>query len=167
MLIARDEVEKEKRTIESKYEVLKNELKVKNRELVEKEKKEVKVSKAIEQEFVCAICQELFVRALTLSCSHSFCEWCMNQWMEKSHSPECPVCRTRIHQTPVRSLVIDNVIKRHVSSLPTEQRALRRTMEIEHCVAMGLTPPAPEPPDHGPSDESSLGSAEEPIVIVN
>ena len=166
VLMARDEVEKEKQMIESKYQVLKNELKVKDQKLVEKEKKEVKVTKAIEQEFVCAICQELFIRALTLSCSHSFCEWCMNQWMSKSHSPECPVCRSHIHQAPVRSLVIDNVIKRHVSSLPIEQRALRRTMEIEHCVAMGVAPPPPEP-DHKKREESSLGSAEEPIVIAN
>lgn len=32
-------------------------------------------------ECTCSVCQELYVKPYTLSCSHSFCEECLRQWL--------------------------------------------------------------------------------------
>ena len=163
--IARDEVEKEKNKLESKYQVLKSELAAKDRQLKERREKEAKVSVAVEQEFICAICQELFIRSLTLACSHSFCEWCFKQWIGKRGLPECPVCRTVTLQQPVRSIAIDNVIKRHIANMSRKQQAARKRVERQHMAALGLASPSSQESLDQSSGPSSLGSQSVPIMV--
>lgn len=63
---------------------------------------------SIQKEFTCAICHELFVRANTLSCSHSYCERCIISWMKKNK--DCPTCRKPIEGKPVHSIALDNAV---------------------------------------------------------
>lgn len=73
---------------------------------------------SIEKEFTCAICHELFVRAHTLSCSHTFCEQCISNWLRKSKI--CPICRKEVVGKPVHSIVLDNAISKLVECLPKQ-----------------------------------------------
>lgn len=165
--LARNEIEKEKKIIESKYQVLQNELASKEQKFIKTQEK-VKLCETIEQELICVICQELLIRAHTLSCSHSFCEYCITKWQKKNSSRfECPVCRTVIKQKPVRSLAIDNIIRVHVANLPREQQVSRRATELEHYKNLGLTALLPPIKSKSIGNASSLGSAATPIVVSN
>ena len=63
---------------------------------------------SIQKEFTCAICHELFVKAHTLSCSHSYCERCITSWLRKRQG--CPICRKPIQGKPVHSISLDNAV---------------------------------------------------------
>ena len=84
------------------------------------------VVEQMEDEFTCIVCQELFVFATTLACSHSFCEHCLFSWMAKKSN--CPMCRQRVKGEPVRSIVLDNAIGRMVESMDEEARKRRQEL---------------------------------------
>ena len=69
-------------------------------------------------EFTCAICHELFVRAHTLSCSHTFCEQCISNWLRKNKI--CPICRKAVVGKPIHSIVLGNAIRKLVECLPKQ-----------------------------------------------
>ena len=60
-------------------------------------------------EVKCAVCCDFFYNACTLTCSHSFCESCIEQCLYRKH--ECPVCRTVVSTRPVRSNHLDNIVQ--------------------------------------------------------
>ncbi|KAF7990360.1 hypothetical protein HCN44_000165 [Aphidius gifuensis] len=83
-----------------------------------KEKKD-KMTKAMDEQFTCSICSELFYKATTVNCSHTFCQYCINEWRKRSR--ECPICRT-IVTSMNRALVLDNFIDEAVVNLsPADQ----------------------------------------------
>ncbi|XP_061098752.1 E3 ubiquitin-protein ligase TRIM35-like [Conger conger] len=43
----------------------------------------------------CPVCSEIFRDPVVLSCSHSFCKACLQQYWDQKGSLECPVCRKR------------------------------------------------------------------------
>ncbi|XP_033224927.1 E3 ubiquitin-protein ligase RNF8-like isoform X2 [Belonocnema kinseyi] len=88
-----------------------------------------KVENIMEEQLTCSICSELFVRAMTTNCMHTFCNHCIMTWMKKSKEPVCPVCRSRVISM-TRSLVIDNFIERMVENLPPASRH-RRTKLVK------------------------------------
>lgn len=62
-----------------------------------------------EEELTCSICTELFIKAVTLKCSHTFCKYCINQWCNTKSI--CPICRTRITgENP--TLIINNFVEK-------------------------------------------------------
>ncbi|XP_036418935.1 tripartite motif-containing protein 35-like [Colossoma macropomum] len=48
-----------------------------------------------EVELSCPVCCEIFRDPVLLSCSHSVCKTCLQQFWETKGSRECPVCRRR------------------------------------------------------------------------
>ena len=78
---------------------------------------------SMQEEFLCIICRELFVKAHSLSCSHSFCKKCINDWMKANKY--CPMCRKPIEGKPVPSRAIDNAIDKLVKCLPEEAQKER------------------------------------------
>ncbi|XP_076849661.1 E3 ubiquitin-protein ligase TRIM35-like isoform X2 [Brachyhypopomus gauderio] len=48
-----------------------------------------------EEEFSCPVCCDIFRDPVLLSCSHSVCKTCLQQFWETKGSQECPVCRKR------------------------------------------------------------------------
>ncbi|XP_062391168.1 zinc-binding protein A33-like [Sardina pilchardus] len=48
-----------------------------------------------EEDFTCPVCCDIFKDPVLLSCSHSFCKACLQQFWESKGSRECPVCRRR------------------------------------------------------------------------
>lgn len=94
------------------------------KEKVQAQKEEVlsHVNDVLENELQCIICSEYFIEAVTLNCAHSFCSYCINEWMKRK--VECPICREDIKsKTP--SLVLDNCISKMVDNLSSEVRERR------------------------------------------
>ncbi|XP_061105675.1 E3 ubiquitin-protein ligase TRIM35-like [Conger conger] len=52
-------------------------------------------SSLLEEELSCPVCSEIFRDPVLLSCSHSFCKACLQQYWDEKGSRECPVCRRR------------------------------------------------------------------------
>ncbi|KAL2080837.1 hypothetical protein ACEWY4_022690 [Coilia grayii] len=48
-----------------------------------------------EEDLSCPVCTEIFKDPVFLSCSHSICKACVQQFWETKGSRECPVCRRR------------------------------------------------------------------------
>lgn len=87
-----------------------------------------KVGDIMDEQLTCSICSELFIRATTLNCSHTFCYQCIQNWIKKQKGCSlCPVCRT-----PVRSmnkaLVLDNFIESMIDNLAPELKEDRKQL---------------------------------------
>lgn len=81
-------------------------------------------SKLEEDDLVCSICTELFIDAVTLACSHSFCKFCIELW--RKNNDICPICRTKIKgQFP--TLIVNNLVEK-VSIL------LFQLLETNNCM---------------------------------
>ncbi|XP_060100848.1 E3 ubiquitin-protein ligase RNF8 isoform X2 [Heteronotia binoei] len=111
-------------------------IKAKDRELKEtKEEKEKaraqkeealnQMNDVLENELQCTICSEHFIEAVTLNCAHSFCSYCIREWMKRK--VECPICRRTI-LSKTRSLVLDNCIDRMVENLDDETKHRRLSL---------------------------------------
>ncbi|XP_061725377.1 E3 ubiquitin-protein ligase rnf8-A-like [Cydia pomonella] len=73
----------------------------------------------MESELQCSICSELFVRATTLGCSHSFCRYCIRKWT--ANKKECPICRAAI-TSECRSIVLDSLVDKMAESADDKKR---------------------------------------------
>ncbi|XP_043085149.1 immunity-related GTPase family, f4 [Puntigrus tetrazona] len=63
-----------------------------------------------EDDFSCPVCQEIFKDPILLSCSHSVCKECLQQFWRTKKTQECPVCRRRSSKTePLHNLVLKNL----------------------------------------------------------
>ncbi|XP_064197203.1 E3 ubiquitin-protein ligase TRIM35-like [Anguilla rostrata] len=66
-------------------------------------------SSLLEEELSCPVCSEIFRDPVLLSCSHSFCKACLQQYWEQKESQECPVCRRRSSKAhPLANLSLRN-----------------------------------------------------------
>ncbi|XP_042565472.1 zinc-binding protein A33-like [Clupea harengus] len=63
-----------------------------------------------EEDFSCPVCCDIFKDPVVLSCSHSLCKACLQQFWETKISRECPVCRriSSMDHPPV-SLTLKNL----------------------------------------------------------
>ncbi|CAG9770796.1 unnamed protein product [Ceutorhynchus assimilis] len=77
----------------------------------------------MENELMCVICSNLFIKAVTLGCSHSFCQYCIESW--KKNKTDCPICRTKMVST-TRTLVLDNIIEKMMDNASEEDKKLRK-----------------------------------------
>ncbi|XP_067284542.1 nuclear factor 7, brain-like isoform X1 [Pseudorasbora parva] len=58
----------------------------------------------------CPVCCEIFKAPVLLSCSHSFCKECLQQFWRTKGTQECPVCRRRSsNQNPPINLALKNL----------------------------------------------------------
>uniref|UniRef100_A0A8C1QRR2 Uncharacterized protein n=1 Tax=Cyprinus carpio TaxID=7962 RepID=A0A8C1QRR2_CYPCA len=55
----------------------------------------VKMDSLSAHDFSCPVCCEIFKDPVLLSCSHSFCKECLQQFWRIKETQECPVCRRR------------------------------------------------------------------------
>ncbi|KAI4891494.1 hypothetical protein NFI96_018201, partial [Prochilodus magdalenae] len=71
-----------------------------------------------EEELLCPVCCEIFGDPVVLSCSHSVCKSCLQQFWKTKRSRECPVCRKRCpsKSEPPRNLVLKNVCEAFLES---------------------------------------------------
>ncbi|XP_050959898.1 nuclear factor 7, ovary [Labeo rohita] len=67
------------------------------------------MASSAEYDYNCPVCHEIFKTPVILSCSHSFCKECLQQFWRTKQTQECPVCRrTSRHQPPV-NLALKNL----------------------------------------------------------
>ncbi|ERE86805.1 E3 ubiquitin-protein ligase [Cricetulus griseus] len=77
---------------------------------------------------------ELFdLKAVTLNCAHSFCSFCISEWMKRKL--ECPICRKDI-ESKTHSLVLDNCINKMVDNLSSEVKEHRSVLLRERKAAI-------------------------------
>ncbi|XP_072315004.1 E3 ubiquitin-protein ligase TRIM39-like [Eucyclogobius newberryi] len=63
-----------------------------------------------DMDFSCPVCLEVYKDPVVLSCSHSFCKACLQNWWTEKVTRECPVCKRRSSKTdPPRNLVLKNL----------------------------------------------------------
>ncbi|XP_066148839.1 uncharacterized protein [Euwallacea fornicatus] len=77
----------------------------------------------MENELMCTICANLFIKAVTLGCSHSFCLHCIQMW--KKNKLECPICRKKI-TSQNNTLVLDNLVEKIIDNAPEEEKQQRK-----------------------------------------
>ncbi|XP_061098749.1 E3 ubiquitin-protein ligase TRIM35-like, partial [Conger conger] len=64
----------------------------------------------LEEDLSCPVCTEIFRDPVVLSCSHSFCKACLQQYWDQKGSQECPVCRRRSSKEhPLTNLSLRNI----------------------------------------------------------
>ncbi|XP_028409816.1 E3 ubiquitin-protein ligase rnf8-like [Dendronephthya gigantea] len=157
--------------MEENLELLREELVEKQKQLTKQEEitrnaeemaKKVLVEK-MEDEFTCIICQELFFEAMTLACSHSFCDYCLKLWLKKKKT--CPICRTDINGTFVRSRVLDSAVEKIVETMDEETKNRRQAVfEERKKKEVEVTIINDSPPGTIPITGGNQGN---PIVIRN
>ncbi|XP_063068981.1 E3 ubiquitin-protein ligase TRIM35-like [Engraulis encrasicolus] len=63
-----------------------------------------------EEDFSCPVCCDIFKDPVVLSCSHSICKVCLQQFWDTKGSRECPVCRRKSSMDhPPVSLTLKNL----------------------------------------------------------
>ncbi|XP_067237276.1 nuclear factor 7, brain-like [Chanodichthys erythropterus] len=62
-----------------------------------------------EDDLSCPVCREIFNAPVLLSCSHSFCKECLQQFWRTKETQECPVCRRVSRHEPPCNLVLKNL----------------------------------------------------------
>ncbi|XP_048203797.1 E3 ubiquitin-protein ligase RNF8 isoform X2 [Perognathus longimembris pacificus] len=108
--------------IQAKNKELEQTKEEKDKVLAQKEEVLNHMNDVLENELQCIICSEYFIEAVTLNCAHSFCSYCINEWMKRK--TECPICRQDI-KSKTYSLVLDNCINKMVVTLSSEVKERR------------------------------------------
>ena len=81
-----------------------------------------------ESQLQCAVCSELFVEATSINCGHTFCNYCITEWMKKKAN--CPVCRTDIKQS-VQCKVLDEYAEKLYDQFVGEAGKVQRQNLLE------------------------------------
>ncbi|XP_033981626.1 nuclear factor 7, brain-like [Trematomus bernacchii] len=63
----------------------------------------------LEEDLCCPVCQEVFRDPVLLSCSHSFCKACLQNWWDGKEVKECPVCRRKSSKEFVINFALKNL----------------------------------------------------------
>ncbi|XP_051994557.1 nuclear factor 7, ovary-like [Xyrauchen texanus] len=61
------------------------------------------------EEHSCPVCFEIYKNPVLLSCSHSVCKECLQQFWKTKRTQECPVCRRYSRKKPPRNLALKNL----------------------------------------------------------
>ncbi|XP_051569420.1 nuclear factor 7, brain-like isoform X2 [Myxocyprinus asiaticus] len=62
------------------------------------------------EDLSCPVCCEIYKDPVVLSCSHSVCKECLQQFWKTKRTQECPICRRRSSRDePPRNLVLKNL----------------------------------------------------------
>lgn len=78
----------------------------------------------LEMDLSCVICQEIFNEPVVLSCSHSFCKACLQQWWVEKVVHQCPICKRRSSKsTPPCNLALKNLCETFLQELSLKEKA--------------------------------------------
>ncbi|XP_050957688.1 E3 ubiquitin-protein ligase TRIM17-like, partial [Labeo rohita] len=68
------------------------------------------MASSVEYDYNCPVCCEIFKAPVLLSCSHSVCKECLQQFWRTKKTQECPVCRRRSSkENPPVNLALQNL----------------------------------------------------------
>ncbi|XP_051994552.1 nuclear factor 7, ovary-like [Xyrauchen texanus] len=75
------------------------------------------------EEFSCPVCFEIYKNPVVLSCSHSVCKECLQQFWKTKRTQECPVCRSRfLREKPPCNLALKNLCEMFVKERNEKER---------------------------------------------
>lgn len=69
---------------------------------------------AVDENYKCNICNEPFNSPVTTSCDHTYCQTCLDLWLNEGHA-SCPTCRHQLSShdiKPVTTRLILNILDR-------------------------------------------------------
>ena len=85
------------------------------------------IQEMLDSDLNCAICRDLYINPLILNCSHSFCKFCVFQWLSKQS--KCPTCRVTV-TFQAENLALRNIINRMIAKSTTQYR-LERVSSVD------------------------------------
>ncbi|KAF4114311.1 uncharacterized protein LOC131538713 [Onychostoma macrolepis] len=62
-----------------------------------------------EYDYICPVCFDIFTDPVLLSCSHSFCKECVQQFWRTKKTQECPMCKKSSREEPPINLALKNL----------------------------------------------------------
>ncbi|KAK7602102.1 hypothetical protein V9T40_009543 [Parthenolecanium corni] len=117
-----------------------------------------KMTEALENEFKCSICEEMFIEATVTNCNHVFCAHCLSEWMKKKK--DCPYCRKHVLQQ-CRAPVIDEFVLTICKLLSDQMYADRLQVVQERKILSSKKVPQPT------LSRKSAGGAVRVVPIAN
>ncbi|KAJ8348291.1 hypothetical protein SKAU_G00268800 [Synaphobranchus kaupii] len=96
-------------------------------------------SSLLEEELSCPVCSDIFRDPVLLSCSHSFCKACLQQYWKQKESRECPVCRRRSSRdNPPLNLSLRNTCEAFLKERSQRAKAGSEVLCSLHCEKLKL-----------------------------
>ncbi|KAL3271559.1 hypothetical protein HHI36_022034 [Cryptolaemus montrouzieri] len=130
----------------------------------ENSKKEKQINfDLIEEEMQCSICSEMFIKAVTLNCCHTFCKYCIDQW--KKQQCFCPICRQKI-TSMAPTLVLDNYIEKIVCQMDDETKERRKRINVDRLTIEDAPSTSKKNLPHTSSSTSSTSDSSRTMVTV-
>ena len=93
---------------------------------------------SIEEEFKCLICVEPFEKPMCTPCDHTFCQSCIEQWLEKSNDENrsCPTCRHPLSASdglkPASRIITNRIDRYLVKCLSCQLERIPRGLFSDH-----------------------------------
>lgn len=74
----------------------------------------------LEEDLTCVICCDVYIDPVTLKCSHSLCEKCLQEFWSTQDVIQCPVCRKECSpEEPTKSLAFKSLCESFKTRKPT------------------------------------------------
>ncbi|XP_065066495.1 bifunctional apoptosis regulator-like [Rhopilema esculentum] len=89
----------------------------------EKHKEEI-----TEDDFTCSCCYEILLDPTTLACGHTFCRFCLANWLSTSRKTECLQCRRPFAEFPKINFTLRNTLERLFPDEVAEKRATQESL---------------------------------------
>ncbi|KAL4135572.1 hypothetical protein QTP88_007172 [Uroleucon formosanum] len=106
--------------LNKKIDTLETSVNILNEQLTQENKINAKLTEEFNNEdYQCCICLEVFIRPSLLNCSHMFCEWCIDKWLEKYNY--CPICRIIVVRYTY-CLNVNNFVQKRMQLMPAKVR---------------------------------------------
>ena len=97
----------------------------------------------------CSVCQEIFIDAVVIECSHTFCKYCIEEWqktfIEENPDEEpypCPECRA-VFKTFSPNINVNNFIDDLTAVILDEEQKKEREETINERLEKKNNPPIP------------------------
>mmetsp|Transcript_44192 Transcript_44192/g.73642 ORF Transcript_44192/g.73642 Transcript_44192/m.73642 type:complete len:479 (-) Transcript_44192:194-1630(-) len=116
--------EEEALKLKKEIEALNSKVKDGTKAKQELEKMRQHLDESMEEELECCICCSMFMKACTLPCSHSFCEDCITEYLNRRD--ECPHCRKKVSLPIIPSVTLNNMVERVIQSRSIEEQEKRK-----------------------------------------
>ncbi|XP_030640644.1 tripartite motif-containing protein 35-like [Chanos chanos] len=85
-----------------------------------------------EEDFSCPVCCDVFKDPVILSCSHSVCKACLQQFWKNKGSKECPICRRKSS----KEKPLSNLALKHLCEASVKERSQRSSAESEEFCSL-------------------------------
>ncbi|XP_041650631.1 E3 ubiquitin-protein ligase TRIM39-like [Cheilinus undulatus] len=83
-----------------------------------------------EEDLSCLLCQDIFKDPVILSCSHSFCRACVENFWKEKEDKECPLCKKRMPKTFMPTFALKSLSETFLLSLSLLERDQRSSEDL-------------------------------------